>query len=93
VIPKSFQILGHTIKVKITKDVDEACDGHYSGSTQEILIRPAGEKMSVANQEVTFWHEVVHCIFQMMSYDKYDKDESFVDRIAQCLYQIDKTRK
>ncbi len=92
-IPKSFQILGNTIKVKITEDVDDHSVGNYSGDTHQISILPVGKKMSSDNQAVTFWHEVVHCIFQTMSYDEYDKDEALVDRIAQCLYQIDKTKK
>ena len=92
-IPKSFQVLGHTIKVKITNDIDPGSVGIWKGNKQEISILPVSDTFPKSLQEQTFWHEVMHCIFSMLSYDEYDKDEALVDRISQCLYQIDKTRK
>jgi len=92
-IPKSFQIMGFTIKIQITDDIDDHSDGRYVGAQEKIDIRPVSSKLTSDYQEQIFWHEAVHCILQMQSYDKLDKDEAFVDRIAQCLWQIDKTRK
>ena len=92
-IPKSFQIFGFTVKVKITDEIDDGSDGRYSGSQETIEIRPTSSKLTIAYQEQVFWHETVHCILQMLSYDKLDKDEAFVDRFAQCLWQIQKTMK
>jgi len=92
-IPKSFKIFGHTIKVKITKDVSDGTDGEWSPAALEIRIKPVSENLAESWQEQTFWHEVVHAIFDTLSYDDYGKDEELVDRIAQCLHQIDKTKK
>ena len=92
-IPKSFQILGHTIKVKITDNVPENSVGEWKGNQNVIHIRPVGDDMPESLQEQTFWHEVVHCIFSTLNYDKHDKDEQLVDLIAGCLHQIDKTKK
>ena len=92
-IPKSFQIMGHTIKVKITEDLPENADGCWKTRAQEIHILPVGRNMTASNQEETFWHEVMHVIFEVLSYNEHYEDEALIDRIGQCLYQIDKTKK
>jgi len=92
-IPKSFQIMGHTIKIRITKDVSDGNDGEWKPAKQEIRILPVGDHMTESNQEQTFWHEVMHVIFDTLSYTEHNENEALVDRIGQCLYQIDKTKK
>jgi len=92
-IPKSFQIMGHTVKVSITENLDEGDNGRYQPDLNEIRIRPVGPLFDASTQEQTFWHEATHCIFSVLSYDSHYKNERLVDRIGQCLYQIDKTRK
>ena len=92
-IPKSFQIMGHTYKVKITEDISDDNVGEYSPKQQEILLRPVGKNITVSNQEQTFWHEAVHVIFDVLSYPKHYSDEILVDRLGQCLHQINKTMK
>ena len=92
-IPKSFQIFGHTIKVKITEDLPEDCDGCWKTKAQEIQILPVGKKMTASNQEQTFWHEAMHVIFEVLSYNEHYENEVLIDQIGQCLYQIDKTKK
>ena len=85
--------MGHTIKIKITEDIADDNVGHYDPQKQEILIRPASDKFTQSNQEQTFWHEAMHVIFNVLSYDDHYIDEALVDRIGQCLYQIEKTKK
>jgi len=92
-IPKSFQLMGHTIKVRITTDVSEDNVGEWKPAQQEILVLPVGKKFTKSNQEQTFWHETMHAIFDVLSYPDHYVDEQLVDRIGQCLHQIDKTRK
>ena len=92
-IPKSFQIMGHTIKVKITDDLPDDCDGCWVTHIQEIHLLPVGTRMTASNQEQTFWHEVMHCIFEVLSYNEHYQNEQLVDQIGQCLYQINKTKK
>ena len=91
-IPKSFQLMGHTYKVKITNDMSDDNVGEYSAKRQEIRLRPVGKMITESNQEQTFWHETTHAIFDILSYPKHYSDEALVDRIGQCLYQIDKTK-
>jgi hypothetical protein len=84
--------MGHTIKVKITKDVPEGNDGVWKPDLQEIWIVPISRGITKSNQEQTFWHEAMHCIFDTLSYNKHNQNEVLVDRVAQCLYQIDQTK-
>ena len=92
-IPKSFQLMGHTFKVKVTDDVSDGNVGEYKPQQQEIWVLPVSDKITKSHQEQTFWHETTHAIFDVLSYPKYYSDEALVDRIGQCLYQIDKTKK
>jgi len=92
-IPKSFQLMGHTIKVKITEHLSEDNVGEWKPAQQEILILPDSKNFTKSNQEQTFWHETMHAIFDVLSYPDHYVDEQLVDRIGQCLHQIDKTRK
>jgi len=92
-IPQSFQIMGHKIKVRITNDIFENNNGEWNPSTLEIRVKPIAKDFVKSLQEQIFWHEVTHCIFEMLSYEDHNKDEALVDRISQCLYQIDKTKK
>ena len=92
-IPKSFQLMGHTYKVKITDNISDDNVGEYSPKSQTISLRPVSNNITASNQEQTFWHETMHVIFDVLSYPKHYSDEVLVDRIGQCLHQIDKTKK
>ncbi len=92
-IPKSFQLMGHTIKVKVTEDLSSDNVGEWKPGQQEIRILPVGKNFTKSNQEQTFWHEATHAMFDVLSYPDYYSDEALVDRIGQCLHQIDKTKK
>jgi len=92
-IPKSFKLMGHIIKVKVTEDLSTDNVGEYKPGQQEIRILPVGKNFTKSHQEQTFWHEATHAIFDVLAYPDYYTDEALVDRIGQCLHQIDKTKK
>lgn len=86
-IPKRFECMGFTINVKM----DEMSDcGKWHPDKQLIRIAK-GNPDQVTEQ--TFWHEFMHCALSNLSYDELDSNEQFVDQMAQCLYQLEKTRK
>lgn len=88
-IPSSFQLLGHTIKVVYDPTLeDRGRVGEASYQKMQILISPKATASMAAH---TFWHEVVHHILQMMSYDKLCDDEEFVDRMGAALHQVTST--
>ena len=88
-IPKSFQIMGHTIKVIVTNKLDSDRVGEYDAKECTIRVRPQPKSM----QDQTYFHELVHCILTHLSYDDQNSDEQFVDTFSQCLYQVLKTGK
>ncbi len=86
-IPKSFKVLGHTIKVIIV-NVSEwkhpECVGYFDPEHSRIVIkrcRPA------SLMHHTFWHEVIHVILNAINHKLY-ADESFVDNMGGVLAQI-----
>ena len=85
-IPDSFQIMGHTVTVKVdanTCDVSDA-EGLYQHELKRILLK----SKKGGHYAATFWHEVVHCVFAHTGMSEWDKDEDAVDRIGEALYQI-----
>ena len=82
--------MGFTIVVNVGVMEDKSADGHFYGCEQRISI---SKEITKQVQEQTFWHEYMHCVLTTLGYDKLNNDEKFVDRMAQCLYQLEKTRK
>lgn len=92
-IPRQFELMALTVTVEVTDELPKDLDGHWSHSKQRIRVRPVGKKVTEQAQLQAFWHEAVHAILQVLSYDKLSDDEKFVDRLAQCLAQIEQTRR
>ena len=86
-IPKSFQIMGHKIRVKVTDSFDSDRVGEWNPKTCTIKLKPQLSSL----QEQTYYHELVHCILDHLSYDTESENEQFVDAVSQCLYQALKT--
>ena len=82
--------MGFDIDVVIEKIRDEDVDGHFHGNKQKIVISNEATKQV---QQETFWHEWMHCALTTLGYSDLNKDEKLVDQMAQCLYQLEKTRK
>lgn len=57
ILPKSINILGHKIKIKVVNAHDYAGLWDYSVNTIFISSNQSQEQL-----EETFWHEVNHCI-------------------------------
>lgn len=89
-IPKTFECMGMTVTVKVGGLTHSDCHGTYDHAKRVIAIDKTDDRQGM---EATFWHEFVHCIFDHLGYDKLSRDEKKVERIAQCLYQLQKTRK
>ena len=81
--------MGYDIDVTIDTLRDENSDGHFFGNEQKIVISKESNK---AVQAQTFWHEWMHCALTTLGYSELNNNEQFVDQMAQCLYQLEKTR-
>ena len=85
-IPTKFECMGSTITVEIKRLKD---DGQYKPRKQLILL---SDDIGEEAQEQTFWHEWMHCALSHLDYKELDENEQFVEQMAQCLYQLQKSR-
>lgn len=91
-MPSEITIGGVTFKVKIVKSNPVDADrrhvmGTISHINQEICIDGS---TGHDYQGVTFWHEVLHAIFNAMNVGNrhVDVDEDFIDTLAGFVYQV-----
>lgn len=86
-IPRSFELLGHRITVvrETASDDEYAC---WHPETNTITVNPN------LNEDLawhSFCHELVHAIFDMLSYEDLTEDEVLVDQFGGLLAQAIKT--
>lgn len=86
-IPKHFDILGHTIEVRMRDDLldDAECHGRFIASKNLIELQ-RGEAFSYTL--ATFWHEVAHAIATHMGMKELNDDEEKIDKIGQGIAQV-----
>ena len=85
-IPKSFQLMGHTITVQVIDKKDwkiEDASGYFDPDKNQILLL----KQPRTQLRHTYWHEVTHAILYVMGHKLYG-NESFVDQVGGLLAQI-----
>jgi len=95
-IPKSFQIGGHTIKVEQTENIDPAESlGECSLIKQYVKVATKSHYKNLPKTTIehTYLHEIVHIILMMMNEDDLNNNEKFVDNFSGFLHQILKTSK
>lgn len=93
VIPTSFDLFGITISVRLDDQLAaiHSATGQWQDAQNTIVLQAPGTGFPETTIEQAFWHEVVHACLSRLSYDEQSRDEAFVDRLGQCLYQIEKT--
>lgn len=93
-IPKSFQLMGHTYKIRIVKKVDkEDSFGEVIYAKKAIRLKAPSKDTSIELVEETFFHELVHAILDETEYNKLSDDEEFVERVGRALHQAFKSFK
>jgi len=93
IIPKSFKIFGQTWAVIFDEDLgtkDDRQDGLCSYKNQTISLFPGVGKhrRSLAQNQQTYFHEIVHVALEAIGRDALNDDEGFVDTLASALHQI-----
>ncbi len=86
VIPKRFQLMGHTITVEVISKKDwkyEDCVGRFDPETNKIQVLKQKRSMTAHS----FWHEVTHAMLHTIGHRLYS-NEPFVDQIGGLLAQI-----
>lgn len=85
-IPSSFKILNHTIHVlEIPVLLDMGRYGDYDGNRNEIRLFTEGVCDDVILH--TYYHELMHCLFDKAGYPDHSNDETLVDQIGGLLAQ------
>lgn len=96
-IPKTFQLMGHTIKVVVRDDLQEVaeCWGRWSAHKHLIELQKPDKHNGMTKSFLvqTFWHEVAHAILDNVGQPELSSDEKLVDQIGQCVHQVLKTSK
>lgn len=96
-IPKSFKIFSHTFNVKLSDDLiqREGAVGIYRHASNEIRVQTdiKGSSITKERQEQTYFHELVHCIFDQIAEEELCANEKLVDLFSQALHQALKSSK
>ncbi len=93
-IPKSFDILGHTYKVKYVKKIDsKGSRGDVDTGKKIIRILKPNKGATQDVIDETFYHEMIHAVLDELEYLELSKDEVFVERVARVLHQVFKSAK
>jgi len=93
-IPKKFNILNHTVKVKMVDSIPNRLgECHKDLCSVDIATHIDDDKLPDSIIEHTFFHEVVHIILDSMGEYKLSSNEKFVDVFAGMLHQVIKTSK
>ena len=89
-IPEEIRILARTYKVEFVTNLltDKDCAGEISYREQSLRLQPSCEGVPRHREmiEVSFFHELIHGCLYELSYHDLQKDEEFVDRVANVLY-------
>jgi len=89
---RSFKLLGKTVKIVYSKDLEDKADAHglWEDDKQVITLQSG---MSQDQELHTLWHEITHAILDTMNEDKLSKNEKFVDLFGGLLHQVVSTLK
>lgn len=94
-IPKSFNLFGHTITVEYQSDLYFESDslGRTDYRTYRIILQPSLETYPISQelQEQIFVHEVLHWIFFFLGENNLRENENLIDLIANMLVQVDRS--
>lgn len=91
-IPEEIQIAGRHIKIIIDPKLADNNDnlGESKFKTNEIILQPNTEHYRLAsdNVNITFLHEIIHFILDILAYQHLNKNESFINKISELFYQV-----
>jgi hypothetical protein len=95
-IPTKFKLKGKTITVEID---DNYCEENgmvgEADFTEKIITlcnKFKGKKITKAEKEKTYYHELVHMVLDSIDRHKLKYNEDFVEAFAQRLYEYEKSK-
>lgn len=91
-IPDSFQIGVHTVKVLKNKRLKD-CYGEWFTQRKEILLARPQKDWSEFFLFQAFVHEAVHAVLETMGRQDLSENEAFVDGLSEAITQVILTSK
>lgn len=95
-IPETYTLGGIQRNVIKKQTLDsEDCYGFYDSVTKDILIAETseGKRIKKEEKELTYLHELVHAILDVMGEKRLYSNEKFVSSMSTFLYEALKTAK
>lgn len=98
-IPKSFKIFAHTIKIKKVKSLKDENKEDLLGEADlinNIIKLVDNEKsfpMENSQKEQVFFHEFAHIMFDSIGRNDLSQDETLVDLVGNSIHQFLKSAK
>lgn len=91
-LPTKFKVLNHDVSVvEVPMIRDAGRYGDWDPDRNEIRVFTKGMCDDVIVH--TYFHELVHCIFERLGYTEDNQDEAKVDQIGGILAQVFRTKK
>ena len=91
-IPEKFNLMGETFVVVKNQFLPEnGLLGNINYNNRTVSLAPTNGRLPY-NEELTFYHELVHGILSKMKKDELKKDEDFVDMFADLLLQYENSK-
>lgn len=94
-LPTRITIAGQEITVKAVPDLyeRESCYGDWCARTNTIRVQQPSNDHPKDTIFATYMHEVFHAVLDLSGHTSWSREEDFVERIGQLLYQSEKTRR
>jgi hypothetical protein len=88
-IPKRFKLFGQQIKVEFKEDLTSKndCIGQTRYRTGHIILQTTNPHFTKVRQEQTFFHELIHWVFEVLKEDDLNNNEKLVEQMSQLVHQ------
>jgi hypothetical protein len=88
-IPKRFKLFAQTIRVEYKEDLTQKndCIGQTKYRSGKIILQSTNPHFNKTRQEQTFYHELIHWIFNVLKEENLDNNEKLVEQMSCLLHQ------
>lgn len=93
-LPTSVTVAGQLVSVEQVPGLYDLGDKHgdWCSRTNTIRLQPVSKHHPSDTVYAAFYHELLHAVLDLSGHSEWSKDEEAVERLAQLLYQAEKTR-
>ncbi len=92
IIPARFKIFNQTIKVVYKRNLidTKGALGLWEYNRNTIYLQQSTRKHILTKEQIeqTFFHELFHCILDILSYKNLSSNEALVDRLGMVMHQL-----